>query len=118
MKLGIWIIEFLESFIAETGPELTNYSFQISDADIVDNEEAKLICIKENYIIAVMVSQKTDLYNTSYTGGGPESSVYEYSEAIIGNIVDIEFQKNYGEKSTIKINYLFSSTCDTQCRLQ
>lgn len=51
-----------------------------------ENEEAKLTCIKENYIIAVMASWKTALYNPSFTLGGTESAVDEYSEIMVKNI--------------------------------
>ena len=82
-----------EYFVADCIGQMINY--------LQENEEVKLTCTKENYIIAVMVSQKTDLYNTSYTWGGPESSAYGFSEIIIGKIIDKKFQENYGERSGI-----------------
>jgi len=67
-----------EYFVADCIGQMINY--------LQENEEAKLTCIKENYIIAVMASWKTDLYNTSFTLGGIESTVNEYSEIIVNNI--------------------------------
>jgi hypothetical protein len=51
-----------------------------------ENEEAKFTCIKENYIVSVMATWKTALYNPSFTLGGTESTVDEYSEIMVKNI--------------------------------
>lgn len=51
-----------------------------------ENESAKLTCVKDNYLVMVMVTWKTGIYNTSFISGSPESAVYDYAEIMVNNI--------------------------------
>ncbi len=68
-------------FVADCIGQVINFS--------KENEGSKLTCVKENYIITIMATWKTDLYNKSFTMGGTEDAVYGYSKIIINNIDNI-----------------------------